>query len=277
MRTRWIPGWFALVGLLWLQSPDAAAQVIFRMDDRGDAAPAAGWPGGAVATGATHDRVHVAGGGPRGGDAWEFRQQFAPQAEGYGGEFYWGWNGNVEASDPPPGARRFYRWRMRFDPASNWRGVYWQDGRPITITNKILMVGDGCGRNRCRVVVSYRGRDDGSAADIRVAIDGGESPTQDVRLKKGEWLDLQIEAASSTTPSSRDGAFKLWVNANDYARPTASAAGIQLNPLGWRYVFFGAYNNNGLAKGGAQTFRVAGFEVADSFDPAWHDAGASKR
>lgn len=251
----------------------ADAQTIFRMDDGG--APGAGWPGGAVQTTATHDRTHLPTGGPGGGPAWEFRQRYAPQVEGYGGEFYWGWNGHIEATDPPQGARRFYRWRLYFDPATNWRGLYWQDGRDITITNKILMVGDGCGRNRCRIIVSYRGRPDGQTAGIRVALDGGDSPTPEVTLGKGQWLDLQIEADSSTTTSSNDGAFKIWLNNNNYAQPTAQITGIQLNPVNWRYVFLGAYNNNGLAADGVQTFRVAGFTASAGFDAAWHGGGTA--
>jgi len=261
-----------IVAVCWLWATTAQAQTIFRMDDSGT--PNAGWPGGAVPTTATHDRVPLPTGGPTGGPAWEFRQRYAPQVEGYGGEFYWGWNGNIESSDPPQGARRYYRWRLYFDPATNWRGLYWQDGRPITITNKILMVGDGCGRNRCRIIVSYRGIPDGSAAEIRVALDGGDSPTPNVLLRKGQWLDIQIEADSSTTTSSADGAFKLWLNSDTYAAPTAQITGIQLNPTNWRYVFFGAYNNNGLAADGAQTFRVAGFEAAASFDATFHGGGA---
>ena len=256
-----------LVGLfVALCATTAHAQTIFTMNDSGT--PSAGWPGGAVPTSATHERVHLPASGPQGGPAWEFRQRYAPAEPGYGGEFYWGWNGTIE-SDPPQGARRFYRWRMRFDPANNWRGTFWQDGSPINITNKILMVGDGCGRNNCRVIVSYRGVPDGSGAEVRIAIDGGVTPTPDVFLPKGQWLDIQLEADSSTTTSSGDGAFKLWVNNNDYTRPTSQITGIQLNPVRWGYVFLGAYNNNGLASGGVQNFRVAGFQAATTFDASW--------
>ncbi|WP_291982187.1 hypothetical protein [Luteitalea sp.] len=249
-----------------------SAQVFFNTDYSAAAAPAAGWPNGAVPTTATHDRVRVAEAGPQGEDVYELNQRHTGSAaSGFGGEFYWGWNGNIEPSDPPQGARRFYRWRMRFSPQTNFRGLQWQDGSPTTLTNKILMVGDGCGRNNCRVIVSYRGTG-GQTASLTVAIDGGASPTPGVILPVGQWLDVQVEADSATTTSSRDGAFKLWINSNDYARPTAQITGIQLNPVNWRYVFFGAYNNNGLASNGVHSFRQAGFQASTTFDANWSRA-----
>ncbi len=245
------------------------AQVFFNMDYSAPAAPTAGWPNGAVPTTATHDRVRVPGGGPNGEDAYDLTQRYAPNEQGYGGEFYWGWNGDIEASDPPQGARRFYRMRMRFSPSSNFRGIF-RDGTPTTQTNKVLMVGDGCGRNSCRVIVSYRGGDNGRQVEfLRVALDGGEVPADTPPLSVGQWLDIQIELDSSTTTSSSDGAFKIWINNNDYSRPTAQRTGIQLNPVRWRYTFLGAYNNNGLASDGVHSFRQTGFQAATTFDANW--------
>ncbi|MCC6952607.1 MAG: hypothetical protein IT290_00665 [Deltaproteobacteria bacterium] len=266
---------FLLFFGLLLSSPAlVSAQVYFRMDYSAAAAPGAGWSG-VVPVAYTHDRQRIAGSGPNGEDSYQLTQLYST-APGLGGEYYWGWNGYLEPSDPTQGSSRFFRWRLRFSPETNFRGVYSQDGRPTTLTNKLLMVGDGCGRNSCRAIISYRGADDGTRAEyLRIALDGGDNPADALSLPVGEWINIQIELDSSTTTSSSDGAFKIWVNNNNYAQPTAQRTGFQLNPVNWRYVFLGAYNNNGLQQSGVHSFRQTGFEAARSFDSSWHSAGGT--
>jgi hypothetical protein len=256
-----------------LSSP-AFAQVFFRMDYTVGAAPNGGWP--EVATsGTTHTRSRVAGGGPQGEDTYELTQLYTgSRVTGWGGEYYWGWKGTLESQDPSQGSRRFYRWRMRFSPTTNFKGVYSTDGGATTLTNKILMIGDGCGRNRCRVIVSYRGADNQRQIQfLRIQLDGGEDNADTPPINVGEWVNVQIEVDSSTSTSSADGAYKIWINNNDYSRPTAQRTNIQLNPVLWRYVFLGAYNNNGLQPDGVHSWRQTGFEAATTFDAAWHRGG----
>jgi len=247
----------------------AFAQVFFRMDYSSTAAPSGGWPG-TVGSAATHTTTRVEAGGPQGEGAYDMVQRYTgPSVRYYGGEYDWGWNGNLEASDPAPGARRFYRWRMRFTPETNFRGVYSNDGSPTTLTNKILIIGDGCG-DRCRVIVSYRGAEGvRQARYMRVAIDGGEDPADAPAISVGAWVNVQLEIIASTG-SNPNGGYKLWINSNDYNRPTAQRTGILLQPLRWRYVFFGAYNNNGLQSDGIHAYRHTGFEAATAFDSSWH-------
>ena len=266
---------FALAAVLTavLVQP-AFAQVFFRMNYSAGAAPAGGWPV-VVQAGTTFTRTHAPGGGPQGEDAYDLTQRHTGSgAPAYGGEFYWGWNGNIEGQNPAQGDRRYYRWRMRFTPNSNFRGVY-QDGSPTSLTNKVLMIGDGCGRNACRVIVNYRGGNAGQVGYLRIQIDGGESLAETPPLNVGEWLDIQVEVDSSSTTSSGDGAYKLWVNNNNYGSPTAQRAGFQLNPVNWRYVMLGAYNNNGLASDGVHAWRQTGFEASTAFDSGWHRSGGT--
>jgi hypothetical protein len=218
-----------------LSSP-AFAQVFFRMDYTVGAAPNGGWP--EVATsGTTHTRSRVAGGGPQGEDTYELTQLYTgSRVTGWGGEYYWGWKGTLESQD--------------------------------------LMIGDGCGRNRCRVIVSYRGADNQRQIQfLRIQLDGGEDNADTPPINVGEWVNVQIEVDSSTSTSSADGAYKIWINNNDYSRPTAQRTNIQLNPVLWRYVFLGAYNNNGLQPDGVHSWRQTGFEAATTFDAAWHRGG----
>lgn len=249
----------------------AAAQVFFNMDFSAGASPSAGWPE-AVPTSSTHARSRITGAGPQGEDVYELRQMpTGSSVRDFGGQYYWGWNGYIEPVDPPQGARRFYRWRMRFSPDTNFRAVD-SSGARLGVTNKILMVGDTCGRNRCRIIVTIRRNGDANEGLFDMAIDGGETPTPRVVIRTGQWVDIQIEADSSTTTSSADGAFKVWINNNDYSRPSAQITGIQLNPVNWRYVFLGAYNNFGLAPDGVHTFRLAAFQASTTFDAAWSRA-----
>jgi len=261
---------FAILILTSALVSTASAQVFFQMDYSVGSVPSGGWPG-TVPTGPTHNRARVAAGGPQGEDVYEMTQLFTGSSTRYwGGEYDWGWNGDLEASDPPQGSRRFYRWRMRFSPQTNFRGVYSTDGSPTTLTNKILILGDGCG-SRCRVILSYRGAENGTQARyFRVALDGGEDPADTPAVNVGQWVDVQLEVDSSTSSSSNDGGYKIWINNNDYSRPTAQRMGIVLNPTRWRYVFFGAYNNNGLQSGGVHAYRHTGFEASTAFNASWH-------
>lgn len=245
----------------------ASAQVFFRMDYSAGGGAAAGWPG-VVNVQPTHTRTRIAGGGPAGEDVYELAQRSTGTSmPDYGSNFYWGWAGEIEPSNPPQGARRYYRWRLWFSPNSNFRGINYS-GERVTITNKLLILGDSCG-DRCRVIFTYRGQDNGQVGHLRLQIDGGEDLTETGPINTGRWLDVQIEVDSSSSPSTADGGYKMWINNNDYARPTAVRSNIRLNPTGWRYVRLGAYNNDGLASDGVHTLRIGGFEASTAFDTGW--------
>ena len=249
----------------------AAAQSFFRMDYSSALSPSGGWEAFPVTPRFTRSRI--AGAGPEGEDVYELTQLStgASQPE-YGGEFYWGWRGLLEAQQPAQGSRRYYRWWMRFSPTTNFRGLH-GDGSPTTLTNKVLIVGDGCGRSDCRVIVNYRGNSNYRQANFRIQIDGGDQLVDAPPVDVGMWFSVQVELDSSTSTSSRDGAYKIWINNNDYSRPTAQRSGFQLNPVGWNYVMLGGYNNDGLASNGVHSFRQTGFEASLQFDPNFHQGG----
>jgi hypothetical protein len=145
----------------------------------------------------------------------------------------------------------------------------------LALTNKLMIVGDGCGRN-CRFILSYTGGErPGQLTLVRLALDGGENLVDTAPVNYGEWLNVQIELDSSSTTSSGDGLYKIWINNNDYSRPTAQRVGFQLNPVGWRNVKFGAFNNDGLTAGGIHIWRHTDFQVATSFDANWNTGSSS--
>src|SRR5690606_25538123 len=89
---------FALV-LAMACAGQASAQVFFRMDFSPGAQPDAGW--NATDPGATHSRTFIAGGGPNGENVYELTQRHTGSSSShYGGEYYWGWTGNIEAQNP---------------------------------------------------------------------------------------------------------------------------------------------------------------------------------
>lgn len=246
----------------------ASAQTFFSMDYSSANSPNGGW--GAVALAPNYARSRIAGAGPTGQDVYELRQLYAPTTMGYGGQFYWGWAGGIEASDPPQGAKRYYRWRMRFSPDTNFRGLDWGDGSPSGLSNKLLIVGDGCGRS-CRFILEYYASPDtGQVRNFRIQLDGGVHMVDTGPFPIGQWLNIQIEVDSSSSASTADGGFKIWVNNDPYSTPTAQRTGITLNPVNWKYVVFGGYMNYGVRSDGVHTIRQTDFQASTSFDPSWN-------
>lgn len=250
----------------------AFAQVFFRMDYSAAAEPNGGWE--AIAPDSRFQRLRVPGGGPSGQDAYELRQISVPGMADSGGQFNWGWRANIEPSDPPTGSRRYYRWRMWFSPTTNFRALDWDNGAAGNLTNKLLIVGQGCGSNRCRVILNHNGERSDASVSFRLQIDGGADAVDTPSYQRGQWLHVQVELDASSSGSTADGGYKMWVNNNDYSRPSAQRTGIVLNASNWRYVWLGAFMNDGLASDGIHVWRQTDFQAATSFDNAWASGGS---
>jgi hypothetical protein len=258
---------------LALTAAPAFAQILFNMDYSAGAYPNAGWTS-SRSENERWRRARIAGGGPSGQDAMELTQLYAGSSSSWGGQFYWGWMGDVESQDPPQGARRYYRWRMRFSPNTNLRALNWNDGSRTGIENKLLIVGDTCGSS-CRFILTYEGDiTNNRVGAFRLQLDGGAFRVGTPPQAFGQWLNIQIELDSSTTTGSGDGGYKIWINNNNYGSPTAQISGFQLNPRNWRYVGFGYYNNHGLASDGVHIWRHSDFQVATTFDSNWGSGGS---
>lgn len=263
----------ALVPVLLLiglgSASTAFGQVFFSMNYSSSAYPNAGWT--AWPTNASWSRTLLTGAGPSGQNVAELRQLPNPGGGDFGGQFNWGWSGNIEASDPPAGAKRYYRWRMYFTPESNFQGLAWGDGNAGDITNKLLLVGQGCSAEPCRVILTYRtDRANQRVGYFRLQIDGGAQLVDTGAYPKGQWLNVQVELTAGSA-----GGYKIWINNNNYASPTAQKTGIQLNSQNWKYVWFGGFNNDGLQSGGIHTYRQTDFQAATTFDSNWNGGGTS--
>jgi len=237
--------------------------ILFRAVYAADRFPELGW-------GSSEDksvdqrwtRVFLPRGGPNGQDAARFAAKHFRGSD-YGGQYNLGNRGDVTTSDGAPGQSRFYRWRMRF--AGNHRGLAWDDGAgPSSMQNKLLIVGQGCGDD-CRFILSYQTGDDG-VENFRLQKDGGVDLVDTGRYPNGRWLDIQVELGTAT---GRQGAYRIWIDSNDRRRPTAQRTGIALHGTNHRYVWFGAFMNDGLMADGSHSYDHADFEIGTAFDPGW--------
>jgi hypothetical protein len=248
--------------LLPLFAASARAQVLFRMDYSSAAYPNAGWSDGATAVSSHFTRQLLAGAAPDGSNAILMHHIPGDPVS----QFYWGWAGYAEQSGSLPGGTvRYYRWRMFFPTNTNLSG----NGLG-SVVNKLLIVGDGCGE-RCRIIVTYGPRTGVTDINFRVQIDGGIDPINVDNLPKGQWLNIQIEARSSS--GSNNGGYKIWINNNNYSSPSAQIGNVQLAAREWGLVKFGAYCNANLASNGVHDWRHANFEVATTFDATWNSSG----
>lgn len=267
-----------LLSALLLASP-AAAQHAFTMDYSAEAAPDAGWgTGAAYADRSTFTITRLAGGGPAGQDAYRMTLDYDAGASSFGGQFNWGWRAVLSnPSQPGNGDSQFYRWRMKMDAATNYRCRDWEDGsEPVNCINKILLINDGCGTSACRPIMTVES--DRTAGNYQLVMqkDGGADQAKTPFYEEGVWIDVQLEVRWSSTNGAADGYYKLWIDNDTYASPTASATGIQLNVSdNPGYTRFGSYMNHGVASDGTYAWTHADFETGPTFDASW-DAGAQE-
>ena len=118
-----------------------------------------------------------------------------------------------------------------------------------------------------------QGRSTTQTFAFRLAIGGGDIPALTAfTYTAGTWYYLQYEMDSSTTTSSADGCFKIWVNNQDYGNPTATNGCNDVvrtgsNQTGWGTVKFAGFHNEAAwASGDVDHYEIAGFEYSDTFD-----------
>lgn len=251
--------------------------IIFRPDYSQGAFPQAGW-GRAIDEkfGVRWTRSFLPTGGPFGGPAHRLTELPRPNDAECGGQHGWGWDRNIETSDPPRGAagKRYYRWAMRFTSASNFRSSSPPSCEPAMASDKLFIVGQGCGSRNCRVILTHKVQPSDRRAQFTLAIDGGVHQTETGYIvDTSGWLFLQLELTPSTSTSTTDGGWRLFINNN--TTPALTRTGIRLDPENWKYIAFGAYNNNTLLAGGTHEFDTALFEAATTFDSNWYRTGSS--
>lgn len=225
-----------------------------------------GWTPRSVDHGVKWTQSRVAGGGPQGQDCYEIDQ--IPDTSGsppYGGDFSYGHGKTI--TPHLNGASRFYRWRMRYASTCDFNALDISTGASEqVVVNKFLIVGDSSILNSRFIVQGDAQPTIGWLLSIQ--IDGGV-PTPTPRYALDVWKDVQIELIYSSALDVADGGFKIWMDENTYASPTASRTGIVMNrpasgSLSWGYM------NRGLASGAVHTWRHADFTIATAFHGTWN-------
>ncbi len=263
-----------VASVLCILAGTASAQVLFRADFNDALFPLYGFNSAMDVT-ERWQRRPLAGQGPDGTDAAELQQLYVASLQNagsfYGGEFGWGWDvGNL----PPvaQGGTRFWRFRIRWSRDTNWRGKSSSNGEPLPYMHtKLLIASNGCGTD-CRVIIETEPRHSPTDGTIKfyLALDGGQGQVQTPYFPAYQWLNVQIEADSSSTDSTADGRLKIWINNNNYASPTAVTSNMVIDSNGWDHVRLGAYNNQAIQPDGVNKIQYSAFEIASAFDSTWH-------
>lgn len=241
--------------------------IVFDMNYSAGAVPTAGWADVADIDGNEGSRftqARAAGAGPSGQDAYLMTQLAlgSPNAgNAFGGQFNWGWRGDIEPTVPGSGVSRFYRWRMKFSSDTNFHGLDWESGAQTGQQNKVLLVafeGD-------RFIMTTRAtRNNGFV--FTMGLGGGAEEVESGSYSVNQWLDLQVELRAGTG----NGLYRCWVNTNTQGSPTFENTGLTMGETDWNAAWFGGFMNDGLDSDGIYQWHHADFEVGTAFHAAWH-------
>lgn len=232
--------------------------LLWKLDCSPDNFPACGWGDWGTGRG-DFTALLQRGQGPQGSDAVQFTQFAGPPRQ-----YYMGW-GTPSTGPLPAGAIRFIRVRLWVPgPAGRLNGYHggWE--------SKFLILGDG-GDAGSRVICGLR--DNGQTTDTLSIecmrnIDGGDHSTGLQPLTLGTWHSIQVEARSGPEAS-----IAIWIDNNNYARPTARSAGaFSLGTTNWQFLGVGFYAGVSRAQNAdLVTIRIADdVELGTGFDPNWH-------
>lgn len=246
-------------------APPPQQATIFAMNYSAAAAPLGGWATNADIDGNAGRRftiAHAPGAGPSGQDAYLMTQLSATSLSSCGGQYNWGWRGDVEPTNPPRGEPRYYRWRMKFSPETNFRGAAWGGSCGLTgQQNKILLVSFNGGRF---IMTTRASANNGFIYTL--GIGGGANEIESPSYPVGVWKDVQVELRSG----SGNGGYKLWVDNNDQNNPTVQIGGLTIGENDWNKAWFGGFMNDGMQTTGVYQWWHTDLQVGRTFDPAWH-------
>lgn len=243
--------------------PPPTVEVLARMDCTAANFPACGWSAWDRDRNTRWTSRLLANQAPGGRDAVEFTIRPTGPTQ-----FYLGWGvtapGAVEAD-----AVRYYRFRI-FAPGPTGQTRGYVQG----FESKFIIHADGA-PNGSRVICGLR--DNGLTSDTIAFecmrnVDGPEHGTVKQALTLGVWHSIQVEARSGSR-----GVIRVWVDTNDYSRPTSSTersgtSAFSLGTTNWNSFGLGFYQ--GVTRTIAQDtviFRLADdAEFGRTFDPNWH-------
>lgn len=208
--------------------------------------------------------THLPAGGPRGAPAVDITMLGVTDPP----ENYVGWFRDLAGIDVPQGATRYLRMRIRLVSPIQYRSV----GNAGSWSTKLVILGDG-GESSQRVMWNLRSGPSVSEPVfvIEKNIDGGATRITTQPLPVDTWIAAQLELRSSTTPSSGDARFRLYLgpdNANP-ATPTYESGSFSISTADWDAILGLGYYCDYMRPGGNVRFQISAFEYDDEFDPTW--------
>lgn len=209
--------------------------------------------------------------GPRGQNVYRLVMDHNGPA---GGDNDWGHTRTFTGAPFVYGGRAFFRWRFRWLPNTDCR-AYEQGATGLLAgvwRNKVLIVNDYSSPASSRFNMNFDCERSPLQYRWRLAKGGGvdlaNTPYAPVTTA---WVDVQVELQYSSAANVADGAYRVWIDSNVRAAPTAAMTGILLHAdVDPGYVQFGAYFNNGLFSDGSIGWEHADFQIDDQFDPSSH-------
>jgi hypothetical protein len=249
-------------------APSAQTNLTFSMNYSASAVPLAGWPVLADLSGNQGVRFtqqRVAGACSNGGDAYRLTQLSAPNASSFGGQYNWGWRGDTESSAAPTGVPRYYRFRLKFSPNTNFHGLDWSSGGSTGQQNKFLILGFNSGR---LIMTTRASRNAGFI--FTVGIDGGGNEIESPSYAVGQWLNVQLKVV-------RGQGYALYVGTanNNESTPTVQRMGINVGAANWNNTWLGAFMNDGMASDGVYSYDICDFQIASTFNAQWNGGGTN--
>jgi hypothetical protein len=175
------------------------------------------------------------------------------------------WEGTEGVVAPPQGGVRYIRYYIYYSNVTNLARA--QDGEPWGVKTTAI----GADPDTMRAIETSAPHTAAYNLQVRWGknIDGPPNETdEDPSLQVG-WNAVQLGLFLSTTTSSGDGGYRVWLDNDDEANPSADSAfstsqdAATMGGLGLLIAM------EPLLSTASLTIQIAAFEYADAFDPNW--------
>lgn len=231
--------------------------------------PNYGW--GSARSNATHfSTARVAGGGPSGRDCVEITHvpgDYLTECNQFSG----GWTGTVEGSTPAQGQSRYFRYYFRADATTTGNKARGTAGACATETGiDVKMIIHGTDD---RIIHNYTTQPSGINMRFAIGIDGGVNQITAGNIANGTWCAVQGQLISSSTASTADGGYRIWISNDTVGSPDADSivqfGGRIIRTTGWTTSGLWDFVNVCLSSDGVHKIRIAGYQYDDAFDPSF--------
>jgi hypothetical protein len=259
-----------MAGCLGVAASASAQQVFFRANFSPSAAPLHGFSSiRDTYLNSAWSLTSLPGAGPNGTDAVDINLR----GVGSPTENYVGWYRPLGA-EVPQGATRYIRMKIKLVGPISYQSV----GSSGSWSTKMVILGDG-GESQHRVMWNLRSGPSTSQPIfvIEKNIDGGSTRISTNPLPVNQWIAAQLRIRSSSTTSSGNGQFALYMgndNANE-STPTMQSGNFSINTADWDQLLGLGYYCDYMRSAGHVQYQFAAFEVGDRFDPLWHIGSSS--